>query len=131
MNEREKRFCEEYLVDLCAARAALRAGYPPATANGKAASWIKRENPKKPQLRAEIDRLLAERSLRTRVNSDRVVMELANIAFDSADGARTKDKLRALELLGKHLGMFAGNAREEQPLPVIVDDGEGMTASEE
>lgn len=126
MNERERRFCEEYLVDLCAKRAALRAGYPPATANGKAASWINPKHPKKPLLRAEIDRMMAERSLRTRVNSDRVVQELASIAFDESDGARTQDKLRALELLGKHLGLFAGNAREEQPLPVIMDDGEGM-----
>ncbi len=164
MNERERRFCEEYLIDLNAVNAALRAGYAPGTARN-ASCWITPRNPKKPRLREEIDRRIAERSRRTGVNADRVVRELARIAFadmadvmditasdvreniahdDTAAMARIKrrqtpsgveceirmhDKNRALELLGKHLGLFTDNLRAEPELPVIVDDA-GAAAPE-
>ena len=159
MNERERRFCEEYLIDLNATNAAIRAGYAPGTARN-ASCWITPRNPKKPRLREEIDRLIAERSRRTGVNADRVVRELARIAFadmtdvmdmdavdvrsdiardDSAALARIKrrctqggveirmhDKNRALELLGKHLGLFADGSHGQQVPPVIIDVSEGM-----
>lgn len=157
MNDRERCFCEEYLIDLNAAGAATRAGYAPTTARN-ASSWIHPQHPTKPALREEIDRLLAERSRRTGVNADRVVRELARIAFadmtdvvdldasdvreaisrdDSAAVAKIRrrqtasgvecevrmyDKNRALELLGRHLGLFANAPRTEMELPMIVDD---------
>lgn len=157
MNDREKCFCGEYLIDLNASGAATRAGYAPTTARN-AASWIHPLHPTKPALREEIDRLLAERSRRTGVNADRVVRELARIAFsdmtdvldvnaadmreaisrdDSAAVAKIRrrqtssgvecevrmyDKNRALELLGRHLGLFANGAHTEMQLPLIVDD---------
>ena len=85
MNERERRFCEEYLVDLCAKRAALRAGYTPSTADN-ASLWIHPGHPRKPELRAEIDRRVAERAQRIQISGDRVVQGLANIAFDEEGG---------------------------------------------
>lgn len=138
MTKKQKLFCEEYLVDLNATQAAIRAGYSSATAKD-----IGCENLAKPNIRAYIDRAMAERSKRTGVNADRVVRELAKIAFvNAADVINAKDatlrddaseedtaaiqsvkvktfgedglereikmadKLKALELLGKHLGMF-------------------------
>ena len=138
MTEKQKRFVEEYLIDLNATQAAIRAGYSPDTAYS-----IGNENMKKPEIKARVDKAMAERSRRTGVNADRVVMELAKIAFVNAgdvidaetatvkpDAARDDtaaiqsvkvktfgedglerevkmaDKLKALELLGKHLGMF-------------------------
>lgn len=121
-----------------ATQAAIRAGYSPDTAKE-----IGCENLTKPNIRACIDREMAERSKRTGVNADRVVMELAKVAFVNAvdvidpktatvkedalsedtaaiqsvkvktfgdDGLEREikmaDKLKALELLGKHMGMF-------------------------
>ena len=138
MTKKQKLFCDEYLIDLNATQAAIRAGYSPETAKA-----IGCENLTKPDLRAYIDRAMAERSRRTGVNADRVVQELAKIAFVNApdvidpetatiredalaedtaaiqsvkvktfgeDGLEREikmaDKLKALELLGKHLGMF-------------------------
>ena len=166
MNDRDRRFCEEYLIDLNAKRAALRAGFAPGTAN-RASAWIKADSPAKPELRAEIDRLIAERSRRTGVSADRVVRELARIAFanvtdvldiaasdvrsdidrddsaalakirrrQTADGVECEihmhDKNRALELLGKHLGLFTENVKLQQVMPVIIDDvGEKRDADE-
>ncbi len=138
MTKKQKRFIEEYLVDLNATQAAIRSGYSPDTAKS-----IGSENLTKPDIQARIAKAMAERSRRTGVNADRVVMELAKIAFVNAsdvidadtatlkpdatpedtaaiqsvkvktfgeDGLEREikmaDKLKALELLGKHLGMF-------------------------
>ena len=138
MTKKQKRFIEEYLIDLNATQAAIRAGYSPDTAKS-----IGSENLTKPDIQARIAKAMAERSRRTGVNADRVVMELAKIAFVNAsdvidaetatlkpdaapedtaavqsvkvktigaDGLereiKIEDKLKALELLGKHLGIF-------------------------
>lgn len=141
MTKKQKRFIEEYLVDLNATQAAIRAGYSPDTAGS-----IGSENLKKPEIRTRIEKAIAERSKRTGINQDRIVMELAKIALlnpkglvnfdeatikeDAADedvaavaSVRVKrfptkdgegverevkmyDKTKALELLGRHLGMF-------------------------
>lgn len=138
MTTKQKLFCEEYLIDLNATQAAIRAGYSPETAGA-----IGAENLKKPQIQKTIARSMADRSRRTGVNADRVVLELARIAFANAgdlidaDDATLKDdasrddlaavqsikvknmgemgiereirmadKLKALELLGRHLGLF-------------------------
>lgn len=132
---------EEYLIDLNATQAAIRAGYSPETAYS-----IGSENLKKPEIRACIEKAMAERSKRTGINQDRIIMELAKIGllnpkdlvdFDEAtvkeeaaeedlaaiasvrvkrfptkDGEgiereiKMHDKTKALELLGRHFGMF-------------------------
>ena len=157
MTKKQKRFVEEYLIDLNATQAAIRAGYSPDTAQQMGS-----ENLSKPVIRNAIDRAIAERSRRTGINQDRVIQELAKIAFlnpvdvidmdeatirgkanrdDTAciasvkvkniptdDGAiterevKTYDKLKALELLGKHLGMFTDKVKLEGNVPVVLYD---------
>lgn len=132
---------EEYLIDLNATQAAIRAGYSPDTAKE-----IGCENLTKPNIKEHIDKAIAERSKRIGISQDRVVRELARIAFVNAknvinakdatikydandddtaaiqsvkvksfgnDGIEREiklaDKIKALELLGKHLGMFQNN----------------------
>ena len=141
MTAKQKRFVEEYLIDLNATQAAIRAGYSPATAQEQGYQLLQ-----KTSVQNAINKKMAERSKRTGVNADRVITELAKIAFvnaadlidfDSAtvdskaseddtaaiqsvkvkyfgeDGlereVKLADKLKALELLGKHLGMFKDN----------------------
>lgn len=164
LSDIEKRFVDEYLIDLDAKNAAIRAGYKITTAK-TAAEWIKVPGAKKPKLRAEIDKRMAERSRRCGVSADRVLMELAKVAFaDIADIAdletgeilpdarkadtaaiasikikstpsttereiRMTDRTRALELLGKHLGMFTENVQINSAIPKILDDvGADMAA---
>ena len=157
LTKKQKRFVEEYLVDLNATQAAIRAGYSTQTAYS-----IGDENLKKPEIKNVIEKALAERSRRTGVNADRVILELAKIAFvnptdvinmdeatvrgeanreDTAaissvkvkripteDGdivereVRTYDKIKALELLGKHLGMFTDKFKVEGAIPVVIHD---------
>lgn len=76
LTAKQKRFVEEYLIDLNATQAAIRAGY-----SVESAGDIGSENLKKPDIRAHVEKALAERSKRTGVNADRVLMELARLGF--------------------------------------------------
>lgn len=80
MTEKQKRFCDEYLIDLNATQAAIRAGYSPRTAEQAASrllSFVK--------IQDEISKEMAERSKRTGINQDRVLMEIAKMAFVNID----------------------------------------------
>lgn len=140
LTPKQERFCEEYLIDLNATQAAIRAGYSANTANEQGA-----QNLAKLSIQEKITELKAERSQRTEITQDRVVKELAAMAFAKATdyaqiadvggkvaimltptaqltkaqqagivgikqtqaGIEVKlDKTKALELLGRHLGMF-------------------------
>lgn len=155
MTKKQKRFVQEYLIDLNATQAAIRAGYSPDTAGS-----IGNENLKKPEIKAAIDKAEAERSKRTGINQDRVLQEIAKLAFlnptdvvdmdeatvkgeanrddtaciasvkvkniPTSDGlitereVKTYDKLKALELLGKHLGMFTDKMKLDGAVPVVI-----------
>ena len=81
MKKRDAAFCEEYLIDLSPKNAAIRAGFAPSTARD-AWKWLDENNDRlKPAVRARIDELLAERSRRTGISADRVIRELARLAF--------------------------------------------------
>lgn len=173
LTRKQQRFCEEYLIDLNATQAAIRAGYSVASAGS-----IGNEVLQKPEIRARIDAAMAERSKRAGINADRVLRELGRIAFvnpkdvidlntaevlpgtseddlaviagmkvkyvprkefdENGDASvetaierevRLCDKLKALELCGRHLGMFKDNPEANIPLTVVInydygDDGE-------
>ena len=148
---------EEYLIDLNATQAAIRAGYSPKTAQEQGARLLS-----KVMVQTAISKAQAERSRRTGINQDRVIREIAKLAFlnpvdvidmdeatvkgeahrdDTAriasvkvkniptdDGAiterevKTYDKLKALELLGRHLGMFNDKVKVEGTVPVVLYD---------
>lgn len=80
LTAKQQRFCDEYLIDLNATQAAIRAGYSPRTAE-QAASRLLRFV----KVQDEIAREMAERSKRTGINQDRVLMEIAKMAFVNMD----------------------------------------------
>lgn len=73
---KQKMFIDEYLIDLNATQAAIRAGYSPKTAKD-----IASQNLAKLNIRIEIDKRMAERSKRVGMNADRVLQELGKLAF--------------------------------------------------
>lgn len=83
MRDQEKLFAQEWMQDHNAYKAALRAGYTNATARN-AAAWIHPEHPTKPKLRDYLDRLLAQQSRRLGISADRVLNEIAKVAFVNA-----------------------------------------------
>lgn len=76
MTPRQRRFVEEYLVDLNAHQAALRAGFAPRSARQTVTKLLRR-----PDVAAAIQERMEERSRRTAITADRVLAELACIAF--------------------------------------------------
>lgn len=76
LNPRQRRFAAEYLIDLNATQAAIRAGY-----SKKTARQIGEENLSKPDIHAEIQRRMKARESRTEITQDRVLKELARIGF--------------------------------------------------
>src|SRR3954451_14829156 len=76
LNDRQARFVAEYLVDLNATQAAIRAGYSAATASEPASRLLANV-----KVAAAIAEAQAARSRRTEMTADRVVLELARVAF--------------------------------------------------
>jgi phage terminase small subunit len=76
LNDKQRRFVEEYLVDLNATQAAIRAGY-----SQKTAASVGHENLRKPEIQSAIAEGQRLRSERTGITADRVVQELAKIGF--------------------------------------------------
>lgn len=142
LTPRQRQFVQEYLIDLNATAAAKRAGY-----SEKTADRIGPELLGKHCVSAAIQEAIALRERRTAITQDRVLAELAAVAFangtdfaqvqgngrvlftptdqltpekkkavasikegQSGTEVKTYDKIRALELLGKHLGMFSDRA---------------------
>lgn len=154
LTEKQQRFVDEYLIDLNATQAAIRAGYSVKTADKQGYQLLE-----KTRVSEAISEKMAERSRRIGVNQDRVVQELARIAFvrmtdvvepdgrikDDACGddlsciesirykqsdtdtgssvereVRISPKMKALELLGKHLGMWNDKLDVNMNIPVII-----------
>jgi phage terminase small subunit len=76
MTPRQRRFVEEYLVDLNATQAATRAGYSARSAASRGSKLLRN-----PAVAGAIESAQAKRAQRTRVSADRVVTELAKVAF--------------------------------------------------
>ena len=74
--KKQKKFVEEYLIDLNQTQAAIRAGYSTHTARQIAAEMMT-----SPKIKDAVDKALAIRSKRTGINADRVLLELARIGF--------------------------------------------------
>lgn len=76
LNTRQQQFCLEYLIDLNATQAAIRAGYASANAHVTGPRLLANVS-----IQAEIQRLRLERAERTQISADRVLQELAALAF--------------------------------------------------
>jgi phage terminase small subunit len=76
LTPRQRRFVEEYLVDLNGKEAAIRAGYSPRNAAAQGSILVR-----KPRVAAALAEAQAARAERTMVTADKVVTELAKVAF--------------------------------------------------
>lgn len=101
LTPKQQRFVEEYLIDLNATQAAIRAGY-----SEKTAYSVGHENLKKPEIQKAIQEAQEILSNKTQLTVDMVVNGLLKEAQDYAEGSTQSARVSAWAHLGKHLGMF-------------------------
>ena len=133
MTNKQKRFCDEYLIDCNATQAAIRAGYSPKTAVD-----IGHENLNKPKLKKYIDDRL-EQLQSERIASTQEVLEyltsvmrgevvIISTGFGCSEAVHVKkypseiERLKAAEQLGKRYGLFKGSIDVNMEKVIIVND---------
>lgn len=114
-SQKKQRFVDEYLVDMNATQAAIRAGYSKKTAYSQGQRLLKNV-----EIKNLIDSKLEERQRESQITADRVMKELAAIAFyplakiqPKASPVRVSDKVRALDTLGKYMQLETSGWRDE------------------
>jgi phage terminase small subunit len=134
MNARQKKFCDEYLIDCNATQAAIRAGYSPKTAKS-----IGQENLTKPDLKAYIDEQLELLHNQKTADAQEVLEYLTAVMRGEhteqtlqlvGEGVQkiadidvsAKERIKAAELIGKRYGMFKDNVNVDLEPVVIVND---------
>lgn len=142
LTAKQQRFCDEYLIDLNATQAAIRAGY-----SQKTAKQIGQENLTKPDIKEYIEKRMAEKEAALIADQTEVMRYLTSVlrgqsvsevvvvegTGDGCSEARTmqkapdeKERLKAAELLGKAHMMFTDKVQQEvdMDLNITVDYGD-------
>lgn len=142
LTAKQQRFCDEYLIDLNATQAAIRAGY-----SEKNARNIASENLAKPNISKYIADRMAEKEKNLIADQDEVLRYLTSVlrgesqsteivvegCGDGYSEARTiqkepseKDRLKAAELLGKRYGLYKDTINEvvDMELNINIDYGD-------
>lgn len=146
MNKRQKIFCDEYLIDLNATQAAIRAGYSTKTAE-KASDWINEKSQEKPsskfnkemkdyideRIKQKEDALIAKQDevlkhltsvLRGESESEVIVIEGTGDGYSEARKITKKpdekEKLKAAELLGKRYALFTDKIDKDEDLNISI-----------
>ena len=142
MTAKQQRFCDEYLIDLNATQAAIRAGYSKKTARA-----IANENLTKPYIKEYIEKRMAEKESELIADQDEVLKYLTAVmrgetqsevvvvegTGDGCSEARAmekapdeKERLKAAELLGKRYGLYTEKIEQavDIDLNIVVDYGD-------
>ncbi len=115
LTAKQARFVEEYLIDLNATAAAIRAGY-----SEKTAATIAHENLRKPKI-AEAIRVGREKlSERAQITQEDVLAGLQREATNYGKGGSASARVTAWVWIGKHLGMFADRPRKDSPIDLPI-----------
>lgn len=142
MTAKQMRFCDEYLIDLNATQAAIRAGY-----SKKTARKIGQENLTKRDIRQYIDARMAEKESELIADQDEVLSYLTSVmrgesrssvvvveslgdfmseAREMEKAPDEKERLKAAELLGKRYGLYTDRVEQDvdMELNITVDYGD-------
>jgi phage terminase small subunit len=97
----QEQFCLEFIKDLNAVRAAIRAGY--GEQHAKKNAWTIIRNP---AVAERISDLKADQTKRTKIEADDILRRLVRIAEKTEQEGDYQAAIRSLELLGKHQAMW-------------------------
>jgi phage terminase small subunit len=108
LSAKQEQFCREYLVDLNATQAAIRAGYSPKTARSQGQRLLTNVDVQEFVQAAKTER--ADKVART---AQDVLNDIIAVTSQARDEGDLKTALKGLELQGKHLGMFTDKIQQE------------------
>lgn len=140
LSPKRQLFVQEYLVDLNATQAYIRAGYSPHGAGQSAKRLLNNA-----EIRQYISEMREERAARTEVTADNIIKAIAKIGLADPSqlynpdgsrkpvaeltdeqrgwvGIRQADRLKALEMLSRHLGLFEKDNRAQNKLAHLSDE---------
>lgn len=142
LTERQKNFADEYLIDLNATQAAIRAGYSPKTAYSQGQRALKnveinkyindRLDEKQSKRIASQDEVLEylTKVIRGESKSSVVVVEAygenGTKAREMDKAPDEKERLKAAELLGKRYGLYADKLKVDGAIPVVISGADGL-----
>lgn len=132
LNQRQKKFCDEYLIDCNATQAAIRAGYSPKTAKQIGQRMLTNVD-LKDYIDAQLERIHNEKT----ADAQEVMEYLTSVMRGehteqvlklAGDGVQTvididvsaKERLKAAELIGKRYGLFTDKVDVGGTIPVII-----------
>ena len=122
LNEKQKMFCREYIIDFIGKQAAIRAGYSPRTAEVQASRLLSLV-----KISEYVQRLMDKRSQRVEIDADDVLRDILDTRTTCAermlktdsdgneviDGAAVNGRNKTNEMLGKHLKLFTDKVETE------------------
>lgn len=150
LTEKQKRFADEYLVDLNATQAAIRAGYSEKSAYSQGQRMLKNA-----EVQEHIQKIMADKDSALIASQDEILQTLTAIlrrekkeiivanqkirkSYYDAEGrkcteetdtpvlvaidTKISDVNKAAELLGKRYGLYADNVKLDGALPVVIRD---------
>ena len=130
LNQKQERFVAEYLIDLNASKAAIRAGYSEKTAGSQAFDLLK-----KPEIQTLIAESMKAREERTEITQDYVLNTIRNTVERCSQEQPVLDfegnptgeyrfdasnVLKGCELLGKHLAMWTDKQQHSGEVGLTV-----------
>lgn len=142
LNERQRRFCDEYLIDLNATQAAIRAGYAEKYAHTNASKLLQNTTIKEfiSQRMAEKEKeLIADQNevleyltavMRGKTQAEVIVVENTGDFSSRARAVQKapdeKEKLKAAELLGKRYGLYSEKVDLSGSIPVVISGSDEL-----
>lgn len=118
LTPKQSLFVKEYLVDLNAKQAAIRAGY-----SKKTAEWIGPQLLKKTHVSKVVKKALSKRSDKTEITAEWVIEKLKIVlttCLDPQEGFNAAGANKALELIGRHIGMFTEKIDLKMDKPFMI-----------
>ena len=124
LNEKQKQFCEEYIIDLNGTQAAIRAGYSAKTANEQAAQLLA-----KLSIQEYICELKNKRSERVKYSQDELMRDILEVKNRCMQANPVLDKEgnetgiwkfdsnganKALDMLAKHVGFYETDNKQKE-----------------
>lgn len=116
LTPKQQRFVAEYLIDLNATQAAIRAGYSERTAKA-----IGCENLTKPNIAAAIAEGIAKRAGKLEITAEKVLGDIESARAAAMTARQYSAAIRAAELHGKHIGMFVERTESNVTIQDAID----------